>query len=296
LRRFDHETFTYKEISLELPVFEDYTEYVISDYFGDELYLVAKSDVKKNLSYAIVTINSDGKVLNKMELKPHLSGEVGSYYSKKNTDNYGFVDDIDNAAKDGDKTQYVFLKKNHPFRSDQQSSLRGAISIDKAHNAIYIYGFYEKDNKIFLQKYDNDGKMVWETSFKPKRSDENFITTSLFVNKLYLNVLNDNTICLQDFDETFSVDGQGKLISKIEFKEPDNCVATYTEGFHAVPFWKLHYTEEQVPGLNKYLQSQEFGKVYHCFVMDKANEVVIATQPNSYNSTKMTFLHFKKNK
>ncbi len=265
LHRFDHETFTYKAIPLELPVVEGDIEYVYSNFSGDEIYLITKTGKKKELSYTVVTVNEEGKVLREINIKPDLSGKEAMPSENHKIGNvYGFIDVYDHTKKRGDVTQYTETR-GRGFVTRHNYSSRGDITISKKNNAIYLYGF-DSDYNVFLQKYDLSGALTWKLLFAPHykyRKDT--------YNAIYFEIAEDNSINFHGHQEAFSFTQDGVLLKKGIYDD-------WTQnGGLVAHFWKMHCDNNEYTGLKKFYNSSNYKMKANRLVLEQTDNLKFIT-------------------
>lgn len=284
LHRFDHKTFTHKEILLDLPVDDKHVEYVYASFSGDNFYLVAKSSSPDVYSTYIVELDENGKLLNKLEITPDFGGEevfgqdksinFGGWHiisNNKYTEN-AFVDIVDNASYSGD-IQNSKISSN--FRQGIIYSTKGDIVVDKASNAIYFYGYTFKKN-MFVYKYDLKGNFIWKFTQPMK----------VVAGKIYFTINMDNTVEFHEYKDKWILDSKGKLINQKDYNFTNANIS-----------FILQNEADKNPELKTFLESEDAQKQEEIKMWDTKEELILIGKKYSssgLSTSKLNIFRFKK--
>lgn len=241
LNRIDNSNFAYKRIIVETPDIEDPEHSIFWRYFGhdgEKIYLfkkIVRMDEGECI-YNVITINSDGKVIDNITLNAKVAGKFPrpAFHTKsfKGHDLGDYFQDFKLGA------QGVMHPKTGAYSN---------IELDKRNNVLYIYGLYgdkpfkgiaPKYEGYFIRKYNMKGEEFFSVI---KDAPQALAANSFFRYKgspdsrnLTLTINQDNSVNFYIWFQknlyatVFSEDGQLSDSFLKEYDDWVNLVTIYT--------------------------------------------------------------------
>ncbi|HEY4785156.1 MAG TPA: hypothetical protein VIH57_03865 [Bacteroidales bacterium] len=312
LNKFDHTSFTQTKSIIDLPKIKDPDNSTFWTYAGhnnDEIFLISKvlEEMGKKITYNVVSVNSDGKVLKNISLHVNLdnkfvrpSRNAKSYYDISNGSDDDFFDLLIGSSV-----------------SSTMKPLIGAMSnivIDKDNHSIYIYGLYgpkpyvweeETDNEgYFICKFDMEGNPVFQLQknapgsllmekYFAKHPREYAINTQFSINA---DQSVNFRIFYKNFMHTFMVSNKGELAEYFMKTYKDYisyAMRTPTVETIDIEFFNSHQNETKFETYKKSIDEKKLKKLKFQFCRSALGEIVVE---NNSKEDEVKLLYFDSKK